>query len=203
MPHPKKLIELCVEKLSSDYPLDEYNYLYERGIPGERIIPDIQILKENKIICVSEIGYTRPDKIKRYRELGIQDIRWYSKEINLVLHERDSEKIKKEFEKRTTEKILKKVKEEHSRKIEEILANPFYFVFMGSGCAICSSENMDDGECGETIYFNKVGYQVFFECDNNEDHDYDEYYKWHDEDGPYYKQLDQFLKEYVDMRLSK
>jgi hypothetical protein len=47
------------------------------------MLPDIQVIKHSKIVCVVEIGYTRPEKITEYRRMGIPDIRWYSKEGEL------------------------------------------------------------------------------------------------------------------------
>jgi hypothetical protein len=48
-------------------------------------VPDIQVHSEtNELVCVVEIGYTRPEKIKRYRQLGIGDVRWYSKDGELI-----------------------------------------------------------------------------------------------------------------------
>jgi len=42
--------------------------------------PDILVLDfDGRLLCVVEIGYTRPEKLGRYQALGIPDVRWYAK----------------------------------------------------------------------------------------------------------------------------
>lgn len=49
------------------------------------IIPDITIRDhKGNVVCVVEIGYTRPEKLRAYRKLKIPDVRWYSKSGELV-----------------------------------------------------------------------------------------------------------------------
>ncbi len=84
MPHSLKIINKYLIELKKDYDLDnlEYSLLIERPLahPGFNISPDIQIIRNGRIICVVEIGYTRPKKFKIYKELNIPDIRWIDKE---------------------------------------------------------------------------------------------------------------------------
>lgn len=86
MGHDLGLLNKVMTKLQEHYPMDEYEYVFEERLhkKKDRMYPDIQILKGDVIKCVVEIGYTRPEKLKRYRELHIQDIRWYSKESDLM-----------------------------------------------------------------------------------------------------------------------
>ncbi len=99
MPHPTKLLNECKKHLEKDYPSSEYDYLFERIISGG-FYPDIQIKKDGKLVCVCELGYTSAEKIKDYREMGISDIRWYSKGLDLVVqtgeYDRDLNELKKE-----------------------------------------------------------------------------------------------------------
>ena len=47
---------------------------------------DVEWVKDEngELVCVCEIGYTSANKIKAYKDLGITDIRWYSKSLDLV-----------------------------------------------------------------------------------------------------------------------
>jgi hypothetical protein len=78
--HPKELLQAIMETIKRSYPATEgYRYLLEQRLCGfaKNIQPDIQVLKRNgKVVCVVEIGYTRPEKIRWYRKLEIPDIRW-------------------------------------------------------------------------------------------------------------------------------
>jgi hypothetical protein len=50
------------------------------------MLPDIQVVDEGGAVhCVVEVGYTRPEKLTRYRALGIPDVRWYAKDGTLHL----------------------------------------------------------------------------------------------------------------------
>jgi len=48
-------------------------------------LPDIMVFDDTGlIVCCVEIGYTRRAKLKKYNELGISDVRWYSKDGDLI-----------------------------------------------------------------------------------------------------------------------
>lgn len=86
MPHSPDLINSIAELLAKDYPNDTHEYVIEKLIPGTRMSPDIAIRRNGggHIVCAVEIGYTRPEKLTRYRdELNIPDVRWYDKGGNL------------------------------------------------------------------------------------------------------------------------
>lgn len=101
MGHPKELIEKFVAIMRETYKeIDGHVFRLEESLADHkpRIAPDIQVFdKDNKLISVVEIGYTRPEKIKIYRELGVQDIRWYSKEGELINAEEKTIVIKKKY----------------------------------------------------------------------------------------------------------
>lgn len=84
MSHPRTLIESILSKVQEDYPQPTHSVVVEKSIPGTRVMPDLQILRDGEIVCVVEIGYTRPEKLTLYTALGIPDVRWYDKEG--VLH---------------------------------------------------------------------------------------------------------------------
>ena len=49
-------------------------------LSDDRMAPDILVLDfDGRLLCVVEIGYTRPEKLGRYQALGIPDVRWYAK----------------------------------------------------------------------------------------------------------------------------
>jgi len=87
------LIRSLAEK---DYPPGEFQFEHETylKVRGSRMAPDITIRNAaGEIVCLIEIGYTRPEKLTVYRDiLRIQDVRWYDKQG--VLHE--SPTIKRE-----------------------------------------------------------------------------------------------------------
>lgn len=86
MSHPRELIERIAELLCVDYPKkDGYRYIFEKAIPGTRMMPDIVVVFGAEIVCAVEIGYTRPEKLTAYRTRhNIADVRWYDK--SGVLH---------------------------------------------------------------------------------------------------------------------
>lgn len=102
MSHDSELIDGCVRQLREMYPsrITEYRrhaFEIERRLvhPGARVtlMPDVaiyansvgtrgQITKEHlEVVCVVEIGLTRPEKLLEYTRLGIPDIRWYPKHL--------------------------------------------------------------------------------------------------------------------------
>lgn len=84
MSHPRELIETIRALITQDYPEGAYRYSIERAIPGTRLFPDILVSsRSGEMICAIEIGYTRPEKLTKYRSLGIPDVRWYSKDGDL------------------------------------------------------------------------------------------------------------------------
>jgi hypothetical protein len=85
--HDPTLIRGICDLLEREYSPALYDYVIEKPILGTRMFPDIAIVKKSskKIVCVVEIGYTRPEKLTAYRrELKIPDVRWYDKQG--VLH---------------------------------------------------------------------------------------------------------------------
>ena len=88
MSHSSDLMERFLTKIKKDYlPESGYKYLIEEKLKGSEIDvqPDIQVIDDaGLVICVVEIGYTRPEKIALYKELKISDVRWYSKDGQFV-----------------------------------------------------------------------------------------------------------------------
>jgi len=86
MGHAIELLDKIKDKLNKDYDPAVYTYLMEKKLIGthKRFFPDIQIVKEGKIKCIVEIGYTRPEKLSEYKKINIEDVRWYSKEGTLL-----------------------------------------------------------------------------------------------------------------------
>lgn len=86
MGHSRQLLDSIADKVLLDYPAEsgfEIEFeTYLRNIPY-RMEPDIWVHRDDEVICVVEIGYTRPEKLTRYKEIGVPDIRWYSKEGEL------------------------------------------------------------------------------------------------------------------------
>jgi len=83
MPHKKELIKKISNIVEKDYPKGrDFKYEYEQTLFGSkpRIEPDIQVFNDGALVCVVEIGYTRPEKLNKYYKLEIPDIRWYSKD---------------------------------------------------------------------------------------------------------------------------
>lgn len=87
MSHSRELIDRIAEQVSESWPATEgYRLIFEKRLHNQKlsILPDIQVLdSKGRIVCAVEIGYTRPEKLTKYRELGIQDVRWYDKAGNL------------------------------------------------------------------------------------------------------------------------
>jgi len=73
-----------VPLLEKDYPPPLFRYALDttRLFNGSRIFPDVQVFApdSDRPVCVVEIGYTRPEKLSYYKELGIPDIRWYGRD---------------------------------------------------------------------------------------------------------------------------
>jgi hypothetical protein len=88
MSHSAALIAAILERVRADYPAPAYHVTVEARLPGSRLYPDIQITDgAGKVVCVAEIGYTRPEKLTAYRhELLIPDVRWYAKDGALHAH---------------------------------------------------------------------------------------------------------------------
>jgi hypothetical protein len=86
MPHSPELIANILCHIQQSYPA-EHRFEIERPLflKDRRMQPDIQVFDQaGELVCVVEIGYTRPEKLKRYRQLDIPDVRWYSKAGELV-----------------------------------------------------------------------------------------------------------------------
>jgi hypothetical protein len=78
--HPKELIDDIVSAIKDDYPPRDYRITTEKALPGTRYFPDVAVFdRADRVVAVIEIGYTRPEKLTAYREMGIADIRWYDK----------------------------------------------------------------------------------------------------------------------------
>jgi hypothetical protein len=90
--------------LEKDYAPDEHIFLDDKPIavqvPGQfkSRRPDFQVVKNGKILCAVEIGYTDPEKISLYEKLKIPDIRWYQKDGRLVTkHKREQRLIVRSY----------------------------------------------------------------------------------------------------------
>jgi hypothetical protein len=84
--HSRQLLDSIAEKVLLDYPQERgFSIEFEAYLPNiaYRMEPDIWIHQDGEVICVVEIGYTRPEKLSRYKELGIPDVRWYAKDGEL------------------------------------------------------------------------------------------------------------------------
>lgn len=79
MGHSPQLLEQIAALAAPTYPRDRFQYVFEGSFEARRIFPDIQIFDGSTLVCVVEIGYTRPEKLRLYRERGIRDVRWYGK----------------------------------------------------------------------------------------------------------------------------
>lgn len=89
MGHCRELLEDITELLIKDYPESfGFEYIYEKAIthPSARMQPDIIVELNGSVVCVVEIGYTRPEKLTEYQAMGIPDIRWYGKDATLHIH---------------------------------------------------------------------------------------------------------------------
>jgi hypothetical protein len=85
MSHPPGLIASILPMVERDYPPAKHVYQTEKALPGTRMFPDITVASlSGEILCVVEIGYTRPEKLTAYRKVhGIVDVRWYGKDGTL------------------------------------------------------------------------------------------------------------------------
>ena len=88
MSHSIQVIESIRRELEKRYPSqDGYEYVIEEKLLQSQLNyqPDIQVVDQSgEIVCVVEIGYTRPEKLAWYREKQIPDIRWYSRDRKFV-----------------------------------------------------------------------------------------------------------------------
>lgn len=111
MPHPPALISNILGHVMQSYTGKDVAVEIEKKLPlsNRLVYPDIQVFLSGVLVCVVEIGYTRPEKIKLYRDMGIKDIRWYSKDGELINHniENKVEVVKFVPDKSTTFKCLK------------------------------------------------------------------------------------------------
>jgi hypothetical protein len=82
MAHPPELTQKILELVKRDYRGGRYRFRIEKGIHNG-LMPDISVHDNGKLVCVVEIGYTRPEKFAAYTELKIPDVRWYDKTGNL------------------------------------------------------------------------------------------------------------------------
>jgi hypothetical protein len=84
MSHSSKLINRFLHEIKKTYPeRSGVQYIIEQRLKGSEINiqPDIQVIdRDDNIVCVVEIGYTRPEKLALYKKVQIPDIRWYSKD---------------------------------------------------------------------------------------------------------------------------
>lgn len=81
MSHPPALLAAIRSLLESDYPSSAFRYTIEKVLPGTRLFPDITVRgATGAVVCVAEIGYTRPEKLTAYKTTHhIPDVRWYDK----------------------------------------------------------------------------------------------------------------------------
>lgn len=210
MGHDPRLLQKCAYLLSSDYPEEKFFYVFEKGVPHTRCIPDILVIDRDTffILCVVEVGYTRPEKLSKYVEKGIPDVRWYSKKLELHSQARNGKKRglpiagKLGPNKAYGENIVIDVL------TQKLMGKPPHLLMLGGPCVLCelllaegkynefdvSKDEEQPGtiwleEYGEYLYFNDKGYTLFTECDNfPEEHDDVAEYLWEDDEGPYWDQ---------------
>jgi hypothetical protein len=88
MGHSKELLDSIAALVRESWPATAgYRLEFEQPLYAHRALrmyPDIQVIGPGDTLrCVVEIGYTRPEKLTKYRELGIDDVRWYDKQGRL------------------------------------------------------------------------------------------------------------------------
>ncbi len=91
MSHPPELIQKILALIQRDYRPSDHAYRLEMSIPNlqAKFLPDIAVYRKGgkdervTLVCVVEIGYTRPEKLAAYCEAKIPDVRWYDKAGNL------------------------------------------------------------------------------------------------------------------------
>lgn len=84
MGHAPELLDHIEQRVRRDYPSPR-DVLREQRLMRERVYPDLQVVDAaGTVVCVVEIGYTRPEKLALYKRLGIGDVRWYSKAGELL-----------------------------------------------------------------------------------------------------------------------
>jgi hypothetical protein len=84
MPHSRHILNPILAKIEEAYQKSAgYEIRTELSVPGTRYFPDIAVYKECKLIAAVEIGYTRPEKLSAYRQMGAIDVRWYAKDGTL------------------------------------------------------------------------------------------------------------------------
>jgi hypothetical protein len=81
MGHPRSLLDMVAVDVRRTYPERQFRYEYDKflRLTDRRNQPDIQVFQGDTLVCVVEIGYTRPEKLKLYHEQEIKDVRWYDK----------------------------------------------------------------------------------------------------------------------------
>ncbi len=196
--HPEELLEECVMHLEETFPVDKYVYIFEQRLPNTRFIPDILVvsLEDTKVVCIVEVGYTRPEKLAAYIERGVPDVRWYSKDMVLLSHY--TNKKRKGIHIKATPKhkgvfaagLLLNIK------IAKCLGHPPHAVSYGGRCPYCEvlledTDNYEEFEAekhleledeeelpqssktilipeeyGVFLYFDQKRYRMISECEN-------------------------------------
>jgi len=114
MSHALDLMERFLTMIKKDY-LPELGFQYsideKLRASDKNIRPDIQVIdKVGHVVCVVEIGYTRPEKLTLYHEIGIKDVRWYSKDGQIVNpHERIHEVLVRYYPEFPEEEVWREV----------------------------------------------------------------------------------------------
>ncbi len=198
MRHSPHTIDRCKELLYIDYSPEIFEFHREKGLPGGNgAMPDIQVLRDGKPVCVVEIAYTKPDKIKTYRELGIPDIRWYSSKLELI------EQWHYPYEIGVFAQQLIQKRKEINQEIGHIVGRLDHLLTMDSTCSLCEDNNVNEKnqECSDTIYFNHTGYQITQECGYHDDIMYEKSWSWIDPDGPFFGQQKELLEIEIEQKL--
>lgn len=151
MSHSRELIAAVLDGIVREYPPEDgFKAVVEKRLLGQKrnVQPDIQMLDAaGKVVCVVEIGYTRPEKISYYRDVGIRDVRWYDK--SGVLHSSITGHVTIEY----TERRVRELPDP---------ADKFYLLELhGADCGECMRDHhrRDDlDEEGETGEYEELAY---------------------------------------------
>lgn len=83
MGHSAELLARVASEVSRNWPMASVVLEKPLALTNRRMQPDVQLIENGRVVCVVEIGYTRPEKLTEYRRLGIPDVRWYDKSCRL------------------------------------------------------------------------------------------------------------------------
>lgn len=155
MGHSKELLNKIAEDVKKKYPgKNGYYYVFEESLENvrPRIEPDIKVYSKNgKLVCIVEIGYTRPEKLVKYVGLGCKDVRWYSKKGRMLPLSPKGLKIKT--------KVIREFFEYIPLKEERFLALPIEAGNVICRCCEIDEETFEDEESLEDYF---LTYGIFY-----------------------------------------